>query len=224
MERKFAVIGLGRFGMRIALSLVEAGAEVLVIDRDIRKIEAVAENVMFAVALDATDKKALEAHNIDQMDAVVVSIGEDFEALLISAVNCKELGVEKVITRYSTETQQRILQKLGFEEIFSPEDEVGRLVAKRLIHPDIETFVELPDDHEIVEMKVPAMLVGKSLRDIDLRKRYHINLITIRRGGSSDQDSHVIGVPTPDTVFLQGDELILMGKRDDLQRFLEENR
>ncbi len=224
MERKFAVIGLGRFGMRIALSLVEAGAEVLVIDRDIRKVEAVAENVMFAVALDATDKKALEVHNIDQMDAVVVSIGENFEALLITAVNCKELGVEKVITRYSTETQRRILQKLGFKEIFSPEDEVGRLVAKRLIHPDIETFVELPDDHEIVEMQVPSLLVGKSLWDIDLRKRYNINLITIRRGGAAEGESHVVGVPGPDTVFLQGDELILMGKRQDLQRFLEENR
>ncbi len=224
MNRKFAVIGLGRFGMRIALSLVEAGAEVLVIDKDIRRVEAIAENVMFAVALDATDKKNLEAHNIDQMDAVVVSIGEDFEALLITAVNCKELGVERVITRYSTDTQRAILKKLGFEEIFSPEDEVGRIVAKRLIHREIETFVELPDDHEIVEMKVPAMLVGRSVRDIDLRKRYHINLITIRRKGGADQEQHVIGVPTPETAFLQGDELILMGKREDLQRFLEENR
>ncbi len=224
MNRKFAVIGLGRFGMRIALSLVEAGAEVLVIDKDIRRVEAIAENVMFAVALDATDKKNLEAHNIDQMDAVVVSIGEDFEALLITAVNCKELNVERVITRYSTDTQRAILKKLGFEEIFSPEDEVGLIVAKRLIHQEIETFVELPDDHEIVEMKVPSMLVGHSLRDINLRKRYNINLITIRRGGTDEEEQHVIGVPTPDTVFLQGDELILMGKREDLQRFLEENR
>lgn len=230
MRHKFAVIGLGIFGNSIARTLAERGAEVLAIDNNEDHVDAIKDEVAYAVSLDSTDMRALEAQNIQDMDAVIVAIGEDFEAVLITTANLQELNIKRVITRASNKQQRRILEKMGVQEILSPEGEVGKTVAERLLQPSIRTFLPLPDDYEIVEINTPPGIANKSIAKISLREKYSINMITIKRSfeeiqdGKPTQVEHIIGVPKADTIIYPSDILILIGKKNDVTRFIDINR
>ena len=165
-ENKFAVIGMGRFGTAIAQTLSQRGAEVLAIDNREEKIEDVKDDVSCAVTLDSTELKALKSQNIQDMDAVVVAIGENFEALLLTTVLLMELNVKRIIARANGKHQRMILEKLGIREILSPENEVGTAGAERLLNPNIITSLQLPDGYEIVEIKTPKELGNRSLSEI----------------------------------------------------------
>lgn len=226
---KFAVIGLGQFGFAIARALAREGSEVMAIDNDTEHVERIKDDVAHAITLDATDRKALESQNIQELDAVVVAIGEDFEALLMTTVQLMELKVPRIIARAANDQQRMILQKLGITEILSPEEEVGRTFAKTLLNPNIKSFLPLPDGYEIVEINTPKKIADKTVSDVDLRKRYNLNLITIKRAfeetkdGKMIQKEHIIGVPRPDTVLLDSDVLIVLGKANDVERFVQLN-
>lgn len=230
MNKKFAVIGLGQFGNSIARNLAQRGAEVLAIDLDVDKVEALKEEVAYAVALDATDIKALRSQNIQEMDAVVVAIGENYEGLLLTAVLLVEMGITRVIARATSSQQRMILEKVGVNEILSPEETVGKTVAETLLHPNRRSFLSLPDDYEIVEINTPARVVGQTLQDLELRNKYHLNIITIRRtfkeksGGQLVDREHIIGVPKANTVLQSSDIIILIGKDVDINRFIEVNK
>lgn len=226
---KFAVIGLGQFGIAIARSLAKEGAEVMAIDNNPDRVEQIKDEVAHAVSLDATDQKALEAQNIQDIDAVVVAIGEDFEALLMATVQLMELEVERIIARAANDQQRMILEKLGIKEILSPEEEVGRTLAKTLLNPNIKSFLPLPDGYEIVEINTPKKTADKTLSEIDLRKRYNLNLITIKRWFEESKDGkmvkteHIIGVPRADTVLKESDIMIVLGKGKDVDKFVQLN-
>ncbi len=230
VKYRFAVIGLGIFGNSIARTLAERGAEVLAIDVNEDYVDDIKDDVAYAVALDATDLRALEAQNLQDLDAVVVAIGEDFEALLITTANLQELNIKRIITRASNKQQRRILEKMGVKEILSPEGEVGKTVAERLLQPSIRTFLPLPDNYEIVEINTPRAIANKSLAAISLREKYNLNMITIKRSfeeiqdGKPTQVEHIIGVPKADTIIYSSDILILIGKKQDVKRFIEVNR
>jgi trk system potassium uptake protein len=227
---KFAVIGLGQFGFAIARALAREGSEVLAIDNNSERVEQIKDEVAHAVALDATDRKVLEAQNIQELDAVVVAIGEDFEALLMTTVQLMELKVPRLIARASNDQQRMILQKLGITEILSPEEEVGKTFAKSLLNPNIKSFLPLPDGYEIVEVNTPKKIADKTVSEVDLRKRYNLNLITIKRlfeeskDGKLVQNEHIIGVPRPDTILLDTDVMIVLGKAKDVEKFVQLNR
>lgn len=229
MIHKFAVIGLGQFGSSIARSLAYRGAEVMAIDIDMEHVDELKDDVAYAVALDATDDKALRAQNIQDMDAVVVAIGEDFEALLLTTVLLLEMRVKRLIARAANAHQRMILTKVGVTEILSPEDEVGRTVAEMLINPNIRSFLPLPDDYEIVEVNTPKRVANRTISEIGLRERYNLNLITIKRmyeetrNGQVQQVQHIVGVPKGDTVLYQSDVLVVMGKTHDVNKFIEVN-
>lgn len=231
MNGKFAVIGLGQFGMSIAKTLADRGAEVIALDNDLEKIEAVKDDVAYAVALDATDVKALTAQDIQEVDAVVVAIGEDFEALLLATAHMLDLKIKRVIARAANVQQRMILEKIGVTEILSPEETVGKTVAETLLEPSFRSYFDLPDDYEIVELKTPRRIVSQTIRDIGLRESYDLNLITIKRtfkeqknNGDKEQAQHVVGVPRPDTVIQETDMLIIMGKTQDIKKFVECNQ
>lgn len=231
MNGKFAVIGLGQFGTSIAKTLADRGAEVIAIDQDLEKVEEVKDDVSYAVALDATDIKALTAQEIQEVDAVVVAIGEDFEALLLTTAHMLDLKIKRIIARAANVQQRMILEKIGVTEILSPEETVGRTVAEMLLEPSFRSYFDLPDDYEIVELKTPRRIADQTLRDIGLRESYNLNLITIKRtfkeeknNSGEKQTQHVIGVPHPDTVIQASDMLIIMGKTQDIKRFVECNQ
>lgn len=230
MTNRFAVIGLGQFGESIARTLSDSGAEVLAIDIDLDKVESIKDDVAYAVALDATGVKALKAQNIQDMDAVVVAIGENFEGLLLTTVLLLELEVERIIARAANAQQRMILEKMGVEEILSPEETVGKTVAEMLLHPNMKSFLPLPDDYEIVEINTPSRVVDQTISEIGLREKYNLNLITVKRlydekvEGQLQQVEHIIGVPRADTFLKETDIMILLGKSKDVNKFIEVNK
>ncbi|MFK7900096.1 MAG: TrkA family potassium uptake protein [Cyclobacteriaceae bacterium] len=228
-NERFAVIGLGYIGTSIAKKLAERGAEVLAIDADHEKVEEVKTGVAHAVVMSGTDSRALKAQNIQDMDAVVVAIGHNFEGLILTTVLLKELGTKRIIARSQNDHQKMILKKLGIEEIFSPDEQVGSTVAEMLLHPTVEGFLPLPDDYEIIEVKTPKRVANKSIEEIGLRERYNLNLVTIKRTFSEMKDGklidveHIIGVPKGDTILLDTDIIIILGKTFDVDKFIEVN-
>jgi len=221
MADKFAVIGLGQFGTAIAKKLAEKGAEILAIDSDPDKVESIRDYVTYGVTLDATSRPALESQNIADMDAVVVSIGQNFECTMLTVVQLQSLGVKRLMARAQGETQRRILTKLGVEEILSPEEEVGKNVAERLLTPGMLMAVQLPDNYEIVEVEAPKSTVGRSLEDIGLTKKYKLSLITLLR--KTNGDHHILGVPEDDTVVEPNDLMVVFGTTKDVERFIHIN-
>jgi len=231
MENRFGVIGLGRFGTTIARTLAQRGAEVMVIDNNDATLDTLRDDVAYAVKMDATNLRQLREQNVQDLDAVVVAIGQDFEGLLLTTVTLLELGVKRIIARASTEQQRRVLEKLGITEILSPEDEVGISVAGRLLNPNLVNVFQLPDDYQIVEVKTPAGVCNKTVLQVELRTKYKLNLITLRRAyevtddlGVRKQEYHILGVPGADTVLYSSDFMVLLGKREDIERFVEVNR
>ena len=229
-ENRFAVIGLGKFGRAIAKKLSEKGAEVVAIDVNESNVERIQEDVALCICMDATDKKALIAQNIVDVDGVVVAIGENFEALLLCTVYLQELKAKRIIARANDEHQRRILEKMGVEEILSPEDEVGNVMAEKLMHPSVVSILQLPENYEIAEIKAPKGIRNRSLDDIKLRDKYKLNLVTIEREvekvvkGEKTIDHHIIGIPTPETIIEERDTIVLFGTTKDIERFIEINQ
>ncbi len=227
MNNRFAVIGLGQFGMSIALTLAERGAEVIAIDNSLDKVDQVKEEVALAVAMDATDPRALKAQNVQEVDAAVVAIGEDFESLMLTTVILQELKVKRIIARAANKQQRTILEKLGVKEILSPEDTVGKSVAETLLQPSIRSFLALPDEYEIVEIDTPKRIIDQTVGTVNLRQEFNLNLITVKRKfteveeGEKKEVMHIIGVPRPDTILQDSDKMIILGKTQDIKRFIE---
>jgi trk system potassium uptake protein len=228
-RKKLAVIGIGQFGISIAKALAKNGVEVMAIDSDQSVIEAVSDDVAYAVCLDATDKKALLSQDINNFDTVVVAIGNDFEQELLCIVTLREIGIKRIIARARGEAQKIILEKLGIKEVFSPEVEVGIIVAERLLNPNLVSYLQLPDGYKIAELIAPRNTIGRTLGDIDLRDRYKLSLITIKKqfhvdGDTSDTlEQHVSGVPDSKTILEESDNLVIFGKSKDIDRFVEIN-
>ena len=222
---RYVVIGIGKYGSRIALEMAGRGAEVFAIDWVEERVEQVADEVAIAITMDSTDPKALRSQKLEGMDAAVVAIGENFEATVLTTLNLMDLGIPRVIVRASGRDQERILRKLGVEEILAPETEFAGIVAERLMNPNLRGFLELPDDFEIAEIKAPTGCVGRTLGDIDLTNRYELRLITIRRTYNEqgrDQE-HLIGIPRPDTTVQETDTLVVFGTLGNVNRLLEVN-
>lgn len=229
-NNQFAVIGIGQFGEAIARSLSKQGAEVMAIDKSQEKIDYIANDVAYAVVLDATDKKALISQNIQKFDAVVIAIGEEFEELLLCAVNLLELNIPRIIVRAKGRVNRKILEKLGLKEIFSPEFEVGAVVAERLLHPSMVNFLNLPDNYIITEIKAPKSIIGQTLEEIKLRESYNINLVTIKieveekKGNETIIRQHIKGVPNRNTIIEKNDSIVIFGSTKAIEKFIEINR
>ena len=226
MKNKFAIIGLGQFGMSIAKTLSKKGAEVIAIDKDINKIEHIKDFVSYAVSIDATDKQALINQNIEEMDAVIIAIGEDFKSMILCANILTELSIKRIVSRVMGENERLILKKLGITEILSPEDEIGRSITTSLLNPNILFSLELPDNYLIAEIKAPEKLLGDKLGEIKLREDFGLNLITILRGtkNTNDEISHnIFGIPSAETMIDENDILILFGSTKDIKKFVEIN-
>ncbi len=227
---RFAVIGLGQFGYSVARNLAARGAEVLAIDKDIDLVEEIKDDVAYAVALDASDFKALSSQSIADMDAVLVAIGENTEGLLLTVVQLLELKAKRIIARAMSQQQKLILQKLGISEIISPEEEVGMMIAEMLLNPNMKAIMPLPDSYEIVEIQVPRRVFKRSLKDIGLADNFRLELIAIKRKYEEYFDArkrsveHLIIRPSEDTELEYSDVIIVLGKSQDVVKFIEFNK
>ena len=219
---KVAVIGLGRFGRALVDGLVDAGVEVLAIDSDMDNVEAVKDVATYAVRMDASDVRSLRANDLDQMDVVVVTIGESFEAAVLTVQELISMGITNIYARAISPTHRKILERMAVTGVISPTEEAGKRFARRLAHPGLLDYIELAEDYEIAEAEAPPKLTGHTLGALDLTRRYHVTVVTIRRPG--ERESTIIGTPTADTQVEDDDVLILAGRREDIQRLIEHNR
>lgn len=227
-NEKFAVIGAGHFGSAIAKGLSNKGAEVLVIDSTLSVIQEISDDVAFAVCSDATNKRALEAENINDYDTVIIAIGNDFEARLLCAANLLDLKIKRIVCRTLGENQKLILEKMGITEFLSPEDEIGTLLAERLMNPNILTYLQLPDEYKIAEVITPSQIIGMTIEEVNFRDTYRISLITIRRMMHDRNmynlpEEHIIGVPENSEKVEDNDIFVLFGKSSDIDTFINAN-
>lgn len=228
-HKKIAVIGVGKYGSEIAQNLASKGAEVVAFDLSHDKIENIKDEVALAVTMDSTDKKALISQKINEMDAVIIAIGENFEATVLTALNLKDLKINRVIVRASGDNQIRILNSLGVDEILEPESEIASIVAEKLINPSITAFLQLPDNYEIAEIKAPKGIINRTLADVQLVEKYHLTLITLKRifeeevNGIITAQEHILGILRPETVVYDTDTLVVFGTLDNVKKFIEIN-
>ena len=221
--KRFMVIGLGRFGRRMAQALTEAGHEVVAIDRREELVERVRDEVALAVCLDATDADLLKSQGAADIDVAVVCIGEDFEANALTTATLKSLGVRLVIARASTEIQRRILASIGADRVVLPEEEMAVRLASQLANPNIIEHLELAEGHSLIQIRAPGEWLGRTLGEIDLRRKYEVNLVAIKRSivsrtpdGGESVEQQVVDLPLAHTVIREGDVLVLVGSTESL--------
>lgn len=215
MKSKYvAVIGLGTFGSTIAKTLASFGDQVLGIDIDEKRASSLADELTDVVIADGRDEDALREAGVEGYDTVVVAIGEDLEANILCTMNVKMLGVETVWAKSVSETHHRILRKIGVDRVIHPEEEIGHHIAQVLHNPLVRDYISLGNSFYIVDVQVPERLDGNTLKDTNLAK-YEIRCLGLMRAGSLlEQDG-------PESTLQNGDKLLLLGKRDNLQRFGE---
>jgi trk system potassium uptake protein TrkA len=223
---RIAVIGLGRFGMRLATLLAEAGSEVIAIDNRRPVVETARDIVARAVCLDCTDEEALRSQGIDQVQIAVVGIGSMFESAVLTTVLLKQLGVPRVISRATSSIRAKILSRVGADDIANPESESAERWRNRLMAPSIMERIELAEDFSLIQIAAPKEFVGKSLGELDVRKNYHVQVVAIRRtvedvdaDGVKRTRQFVISVPMAETIIKPGDVLLLIGSDESLRQF-----
>ena len=225
--RNIAVIGLGGFGSSLARELTEKGIEVLAIDRDRDPVDAIKDSVTHAATLSSTDEDALRAVGIQNVDVAVVCIGEDVEANLLTTILLKKMGVHRIWTRALSPLQQEIIKMLEVDNIINLEEEMGSIVATSLASTNITRHIPLAKGHSIVELQVPAEFVGKTLRALDPRNKFSINIVAVKKmvPGISDQGERIVeelieDVPQPDDVLEETDRLLVVGSDKNVDRFV----
>ncbi len=216
-QMKFAVIGLGSFGYSIAVKLAEYGAEVLAVDMNEKLIEEIRNDVSAAVAFDSTDERMLKAHGLAGMDLVIVAIGEDFGANVLVTKILKDLGL-RVHSRATSEREQRILRAVGADRIYTPEQTQGENEARRLTLQGVRNWVPLPGGLVIAHVEPKPAMVGRMLRDLDIRKVYGLNVAYI---GRMTEDGRKYRIPRPDDAFREDDHVFMLGTQEDLKRYTE---
>lgn len=208
----FVVFGLGKFGRSVAETLAYNGKEVLAIDIKEEVIQDVADFVTHAVQADVTDGDALKALGIGNFDVAVVAISNNLQASIMATILAKELGVPYVISKAQNEIHKRVLEKVGADKVIFPEREIGIRIANNLISENFIDYIELSVDHSIVEIEVMDEWVGKTLKELNMRANYGINVMAIRKG------EKITITPGADFVFQSSDALVVIGSNKDLRK------
>jgi trk system potassium uptake protein TrkA len=220
--KKFAVIGLGRFGRRLAVSLTRGEAEVIAIDQNRDIVEEIRDEVTHAVRLDSTDEDALRSQGVDKVDVAIVGIGQSgrgFESSVLTVVNLKAMGVPRVYARAETIVQGQVLEKVGATEVIFPEIESAQRWAGKLITPQILDKIDLSPGYSLARIMAPDSFHERTVLDLQLRQKYGVNLVSIKRGDNVEdrrQKEEVINVPLPDTIIYSGDTLMITGSDESL--------
>ena len=213
MKRKnktFGVIGLGRFGYYVARTLAQGGAEVIACDVDEEKVREISEYVSLAYVLDATDAKALKESGIANVDTAVVSIGENIEASILIVVQLKELGVKEIVAKAVNPLHGKVLEKLGVDRVVYPEKEMAIRVAHSLLVGEFIEEIPIGEKHSLFELKAFDFMLGKTLRELDVRRRFGVSVLAIKRG------ENLIVNPMGDEKVLPGDILVVLGTTEQL--------
>ena len=214
--KSFVVIGLGRFGISLARELCEQGHEVLAVDILEEQVQLVADVVTQAVAADARDPEALRALGVRNYDCAVVAISGDVGDSALITLNLKELGVSRVVGKASSGVHRKVLEKIGADQVVFPEQEMAVRLARNLSNVDVLNFIELSKDFSVVERRCPPQWQKGTLRGLDIRARYRLNVVAVRR-----ESGETVIAPDGDFVLQAGDCLVVLGSNQDIERMEE---
>ena len=213
MGKSIAVLGIGRFGKKLALSLSDMGAEVMVVDASTEVLEKISPFVTYAIEADLKDVEALKGIGLEGMDAVVVAMGSDLTASIMSIMAAKEIGVPYVLAKAADARMGSVLEKVGADKVIYPEEETGLRTARKLMSDSFLEFFERDDKICILEMVTKKEWVGKNLIDLNIREKYRANVVAIREGG--ELKSFV----DPKEPLKEDNELLVLVNKEDLKRF-----
>lgn len=210
--KQFAIFGLGSFGSSLATNLYNLGHDVYAIDKSEELINAIADQVTYAVQADVTDIHALKSIGIQNVDVVIVALSTDLNASFLGVINAKELGVKTVYAKAQTDTQTKVLYQIGVDKVILPEKEMGRKIAYSLTNSSFLDLVELDPTHTLMELEALPGWKEHTLIDLNLRVKYNINVIIIKRG------DNVIINPLPEEVIQAKDRLIVLGDSAEINK------
>lgn len=212
MKKQFVVIGLGRFGSSVALTLEEADCEVLAVDINEERVNEIADHVTYSVQADVTDENALKALGIRNFDVAVVAVGDLQSSILISML-CKELGIKFVLAKAKDDLHSKVLYKVGVDKVIFPERDMGIRIGHNLVSSSILDIIEFSPNYSLIELGVQDDWKNKSLKELDFRKRYGINIIAIK---SMSGDVNIS--PMADYVLSKDDILVVIGSTESLHK------
>jgi len=212
--KRVVVIGLGIFGFNIVKDLYENGFEVVAIDKNKEIIQKIRDFSTKAILADGTDKEVLESIGIQEDDVVIVSFGEDLAASTLITLHLKEMKVKRIIVKAPNEDHKHVLEKVGATEVIIPEREMADKVAKGLISPNVLDYIPLSDEYTICEIVPPPSFMGKSIAELHLRSKYHIEVIAVRE----TLPERLTMVPRADFVIKDSDVLVVIGRGEDIQK------
>jgi trk system potassium uptake protein len=213
VKKEFAVIGLGRFGGSICRALAEQGMEVLAIDRNEDLVNEFSAIASHAVVGDTTDEHVLKSLGIRNFDHVIVAIGDDIKASILTTLILIELGVKNITVKAQDDYHEKVLRKIGANHVVHPERDMGRRIANTITSSNMLDYLELSDEHSIVEIVANGKLGGHSILDLDIRAQFGITIVAIKRG------NNIIVSPQANEVIQTNDILICIGADVDINRF-----
>ena len=215
--KRFAVIGLGKFGAYAAMALYEDGHEVIAIDSNKARVQAMEHHASEAIVLEATSKDALKSLGLENMDAVIVSTGTQISTSVLICLYLQEMGVKRILAKAMDEDHEKILVRVGATEIIHPERAMAVRVARELSQSNILDFIPLAKEFDLMQAAAPQSFINKSLKDLNLRARYNVHIIAIKE----EQPENFILVPPADYVIKANDILIMLGKGKDIKKIKE---
>ena len=211
--KQFAVIGLGNFGFHAAKALFEDGNEVVSIDTDKTRVQAIDPYSTEAIVLDATDNEALKSLGMESMDGVIVSTGASISTSILICLHLHEIGVKKILAKALDEDHEKILRKIGATEIIHPERDMALRVSRGLSKPNMLDFIPLSEEYELVQVGPPREFIGKTLKDLNLRAKYNVHIIAI----NELVPENFVLVPPAGFVIKDSDILVMLGKTKDIK-------
>ena len=211
MKKQYAVFGLGSFGESVAIALQGLGCEVIVVDDDMERIEDIANSVSYAMKADFGDPDVVRSLGTKNLDGVVVAVADNMEASIMATLVCKEIGVPYVISKAKNDLHATVLKKIGADAIIFPEKEMGVRLAKNLMSANFADWIALSPDYSLVETVILRGWIGKSLQDLDVRRKYGINVVGIKVGEDVEVN------PNPEKALEDGMVMILVGANKDLE-------
>lgn len=215
MRKEFVVIGLGRFGGSIVRELILQGANVMAIDSSQERVDDFAQIATQAIVADTTDESVIKSLGLWNFEHVIVAIGEDIQSSILTTLILKELGVPQITAKANNDYHEKVLRKIGADFVVHPERDMGIRIANNMLSNNVLDYLELSDEHSIMEIRVSDRIAGRSLVDLDIRAKYDINIVGIKRG------EQILISPSPTDPILIGDILLVIGADVDINRFMK---
>lgn len=212
-KQQYIVFGLNRFGASVARTLAAAGMDVVAVDQDAERVAQIADEVSYAVQVDVADEEAMDGLGMEHMDGAVIAVADNMEASIVIAMKCNEYKIPEIVATGKNEVHGKVLQKLGVTRVVYPEREMGVRVGKYLTARDFPDWINLSNDYSMVEMEIPLSWIGKTLRELDLRNRFGMNIAGIRIDNRMELQF------SPDEKLKRGMRMYVIGKDKDLERF-----